>query len=128
MIASGGAGMLRVSQLLLVLGLAAAHAAHGAEYYGAIAYSAGKKAHGWSKDFPSRAAAEKAAVASCAKHAEDCKSVLWFKNACGALALGPKGAGWAWDLKQEAADTSAVSACAKHSTACTVKRRVCTSR
>jgi serine/threonine-protein kinase len=110
---------------MLVLGPAAVPAA---EYYGAIAYSQSKGAHGWAKDYQSREGAEKAALVSCAKFAADCKAVLWFKNGCGALATGPKGAGWAWDQAQAAADQGALNACAKHSSACTVKRRVCTTR
>ncbi|MGH8734259.1 MAG: DUF4189 domain-containing protein [Burkholderiales bacterium] len=96
------------------------------DYYGAIAYSYETKAHGWSKDHPSRAAAEKAALAGCAKLAQDCKPVLWFRNACGALATGSQGPGWEWAEDQVTADRRAIAACAQHSKACTVKRRVCT--
>ena len=120
--------MLRVSQLLLLVAVLAPCAASAQEHYGAIAYSTRTKAHGWAKDYPARSGAEKAALDNCAKHADDCSAVLWFKNACGALATGPKGAGWAWAEAQGAADRSALSACAKHSSACTVKQRVCTSK
>jgi serine/threonine-protein kinase len=126
MMAPGGERLRRVSLWLLCalvpLGALAA------DYYGAIAYSPTKRAHGWAKDHPSRRAAEKAARAACSKHASDCASVLWFKNACGALALGPRGAGWAWDPVQENADRAALNACAQHSKACTVKQRICTAR
>ena len=118
--------MQRVS-LWLLCALAPALAV-AADYYGAIAYSPSKRAHGWSKDHPSRKGAEKAALAGCTKHAPDCAVVLWFTNACGSLALGPKGAGWAWNTKQEEADRAALSACAQHSKACTVKQRICTTR
>jgi hypothetical protein len=120
--------MLRVSQLLLLMGLLAPCAASAQEHYGAIAYSSTTKAHGWARDYPGRSAAEKAAVANCAQHAADCSPVLWFRNACGALATGPKGAGWAWAHAQEAADRDALNACAKHSRACTVKQRFCTTK
>ena len=119
--------MLRVSQLLLLAALVPCTAS-AQDYYGAIAYSADTKAHGWAKDYPARAAAEKAALDGCAKHADDCSPVLWFKNACGALATGPKGSGWAWAAAQEAADRAALRACAQRSSACTVKQRVCTTR
>ena len=121
---------MRISQpgLVLAIVLLVAGPAYAADYYGAIAYSPTTRAHGWAKDHPSRQAAERASLSGCAQHAADCSAVLWFKNACGALATGPKGAGWAWDQKQSAADQGAISACAKHSTACTVKRRVCTAR
>jgi Domain of unknown function (DUF4189) len=121
--------MLRISQLLILVAMLAPCAASAAEeHYGAIAYSSRTKAHGWAKDYPARAGAEKAALANCAKHADDCGAVLWFKNACGALATGPKGAGWAWAQTQETADRNALIACGKHSKACTVKQRVCTTR
>jgi serine/threonine-protein kinase len=120
--------MVRVSKLAAALMALVALPAWSQEYFGAIAYSPSTRAHGWAKDHPSREAAEHAALSGCSKHADDCSTVLWFKNACGALATGPKGAGWAWDQVQSVADQGAISACAKHSTACTVKRRVCTTR
>ena len=122
--------MQRVS-LWLLIALAPALAMAAAnlpDLYGAIAYSPSKRAHGWAKDHPSRKAAEKAALAGCSKHAPDCAAVLWFTNACGAIAVGPKGAGWAWDPRQENADRAALNACAQHSKACTVKQRICTTR
>jgi len=117
---------VRVSQLLLLL-VFLPGAVLGADYFGAIAWSPQSKVYGWANDFSSRAAAEKAAVTHCAKRAKDCQAVLWFKSACGALAVGPKGdAGWAWAENQPQADRSALQACAKHSKACTVKQRLCT--
>jgi hypothetical protein len=129
--ALGGLAILRISQagLICALLLGAGAVSAAGEYFGAIAYSSTTRAHGWSKDFPSRTAAEKAAVAGCAKHGEDCRAVLWFKNACGALALGPKaGVGWDWAEDQAVADRRAINACARQSKACTVKQRVCTTR
>ena len=120
--------MLRVSQLALLLACVAPGAL-AADYFGAIAYSTSTGAHGWAKDHPSQAAAQKAARAACGKHAKDCKPVLWFKNGCGALATGPRsGAGWDWAADQTLADRRAISACSQQSSACTVKQRVCTSK
>jgi len=116
-------------RVLLVLALIPAAAfAQPREYFGAIAYSPRSGAHGWSNDHPSRPNAEKEALANCRKFAKDCKVLVWFKNACGALSLGPKGAGWAWAHKQEDADLAAMRACSKHSKACTVTQRLCTKR
>jgi len=117
--------VLRVSQLLLVLAVLPAPVL-SADLYGAIAYSLGKKAHGWAVDFSTREAAEKAALAGCAKHADDCRAVLWFMNACGALATGPTGQGWDFAADQPMADRRAINACAKDSKACVVRQRVCT--
>lgn len=101
--------------------------AQAKEYYGAIAYSLGTGAHGWANDHPSRPAAEKAALANCRKFAKDCKAVVWFKNACGAIAVGSKGYGWGWGEKQAAAEIEALKSCSKHTMGCTVHRHVCTS-
>jgi Domain of unknown function (DUF4189) len=97
-----------------------------ADYFGAIAYSTRSGANGWSKDHPSREAAEKAAVAACAKHAKDCRAVLWFKNGCGALAVSAKAYGWGWGTTQALADGEAIKACAKRAKGCQVKHQVCT--
>jgi serine/threonine-protein kinase len=120
--------MRRVSQHLLCILALAPSAALAQDYFGAIAYSPRTGAHGWAKDYPSRDAAERAALSICRKHASDCRAVLWFRNACGALATGAGGPGWAWAETQLLADNEAMKLCAKHSSACTVKRRVCTTR
>lgn len=97
-----------------------------ADYFGAIAYSPSSGADGWSKDHRSRKAAERAAVEGCRRHAEDCKPVVWFKNGCGALAVGGKAYGWGWGTTQALADGEAVKACSRHAKACKVTRKVCT--
>ena len=117
---------MRLAVSIIVLALPCAALAQN--YFGAIAYSSSTRAHGWAKDHPSRESAEKAALAGCEKHAQDCKAVLWFRNACGAFAEGPRGPGWGWAETAEAAERAALKSCAAHSKACTVKRRVCTSK
>jgi hypothetical protein len=110
---------------LLILGLLPALAL-AQDYYGAIAYSPGKKAHGWAYNHPTRKAAESAALGNCRKFAPDCKTLVWFKNACAALATGPGGYGSAWGSTQTAADGEALKLCGQHSKGCSVTRRVCT--
>ena len=78
------------------------------DYYGAIAYSPRTGAHGWALNHPSRNAAEKVALSNCSKHAADCKTQVWFKNACGTLATGQGGFGTAWGNPQKAADDEAL--------------------
>lgn len=107
--------------MLLVPGIALAK-----DYFGAIAYSPRSGAHGWANNHPSREAAERAAVAGCSKHAQDCRAVVWFKNACGALAIGQKAYGWGWGATQALADGEAMKACAQQTTGCFVKQRLCT--
>lgn len=103
-------------------------AAFAQDYFGAIAYSPRTGADGWARDHPSRAAAERAALAGCREHAKDCRKVVWFKNACGALAISAKAYGWGWGPTQALADAEAMKACSKHANGCKVKRRVCTAR
>lgn len=119
--------LLRVSQLAaLVLSLAWGSAA-AADYYGAIAYSPSTGADGWAKDHPSRRAAQRAAVEACSRHAEDCRPLFWFKNGCGALAVGADAkAGWGWGTTQKLADREAMKACGKQVKGCKVTRQVCT--
>ena len=119
--------MLRVSQLAaLVLALWTLIAFGGQEYFGAIAYSPKSGAHGWAKDHSSRAAAEKAALSACRKHAKDCRSAVWFKNGCGTLVVNPKGYYWGWGTTQALADTEATKVCAKKGGGCKVSVQVCT--
>lgn len=120
-----GSAPMRRTLLLLAFIPAAALAQ---EYYGAIAYSPATQAHGWANDHPSRSAAEKEALLHCRKEAKDCRVLVWFRNACGALAVGPKGYGWAWADKQATAEIEALKNCSKHSAGCSVNRRVCTTR
>lgn len=115
------AGMRGVLLLLALVPVAA----FAQDYYGAIAYSPGTGAHGWSLNHPSRNAAEKVALSNCSKHAADCKTQVWFKNACGTLATGKGGFGTAWGNPQKAADDEALKLCARHAKGCSVVRRVC---
>lgn len=118
---------MRRALLILVL-IPAAAFAQPREYYGAIAYSPRSSAHGWSNDHPSRPNAEKEALANCRKFAKDCKVLVWFKNACGAVAVGAKGYGWAWGDKEATAQIEALKNCSQHTVGCTVHRLVCTTR
>src|ERR1700681_405368 len=66
-----------------------------ADNFGAIAFSASSGAAGYSYDYASRDEAEERALQECGR---GCEVVLWFKNACGALAVGTGngyGSGWA---------------------------------
>ena len=90
---------MRGSHLGCLLAILAASPAEGEtsakNNYGAIAYSPSTHAIGWSYDYGSHAAAEDAALVNCRKQANDCVT-HWFRDACGALAVGPKGYGMAW--------------------------------
>jgi hypothetical protein len=111
--------------LIAILALPVISSAPLEEHFGAIAYSSQTRAHGWAQNYPSRDAAEQAALSLCRKHASDCRAVLWFRNACGAFATGTNGPGWGWAQTQLAADNEALKLCGTHSTDCSVQRRIC---
>ena len=105
----------------------------GSERHGAFAYSALKGAYGYSYDYGSSKAAESAAVRNCRKQdtgASDCKVLVTFYNACGALARGDKGAhGAALGMSQREAAAKALDACRpRGGNSCKIERQVCTGR
>jgi serine/threonine-protein kinase len=114
--------------LVLGAGAGAAREPGGGEYFGAIAYSPTNRAHGWSYDYPSRKDAERRALSQCGLHADDCIVPVWFRNACGALAVGPDGYGSGWGASRKSAESQAVQSCRRYSGGCAVVRWVCTSR
>jgi hypothetical protein len=123
--------MLRVSQAAaLLFAFIFSGAALAQDYFGAIAYSARSGANGWAKDHASREAAEKAALAACGKHAKDCSVLVWFRNGCGAVAVGAKTSipGYGWGTTQALADAEAMKGCARHTKGCRIKHQVCTAR
>jgi hypothetical protein len=96
--------------------------------YGAIAYSPSTGAHGWSTDYPSRGEAETVALQNCGKHAGDCTVPIWFRNACGALAVGSGGYGSGWGTSRQLAENYARQTCRKFTGNCQIRRWVCTTR
>lgn len=96
--------------------------------YGAIAYSPSSKVYGWSYDFPSRGAAENEALSKCRRQASDCVVPLWFRDACGALAIGSNGYGTGWGTDRGLAERHALGSCRRNSQGCAVVRWVCTTR
>jgi serine/threonine-protein kinase len=95
-------------------------------HYGAIAYSPSTRAHGWSYNYTSRREAEQRALARCRRYADDCVLPVWFRNACGALAVGADGYGSGWGSSRKLAEGYAVQSCSRYSGGCTVVRWVCT--
>ena len=96
-----------------------------ADYYGAIAYSTGNGAVGYSYDYGSRYAAEARALNECGG---GCFIATWFRNACGALAVGQNGWGADWGNSRAEAESKALNACYRYTGGCYVKRWVCTTR
>lgn len=103
--------------------------AFAGDKYGAIAISPSTKALGWSYNYNSNSYAKSVALAHCRKHASDCKIASWFRNACGAIAIGNSGgwgADWGRNIKQ--AKWKALKRCRGYDHGCKVKRWVCTDR
>lgn len=98
------------------------------DQYGAIAFSKSTSAHGYSYDYYNRATAEKRAVSECNKRAgsDDCKVVIWFKNACGALAVGDSGSGAEWGETAEVALFKSLASCVQISSHCEIVSWACT--
>jgi hypothetical protein len=101
--------------------------AQARDNYGAIAYSFSTGRYGYSYDWPSRAEAENYARSQCG--IGDCAVKVWFKNACGALAVGRGSAyGWGWAGSRGQAEGSALSECQARSAGCRVRVWSCTTR
>jgi hypothetical protein len=100
--------------------------AEAANIYGSIAYSPSTDIDGYSYNYPNNGAAQQRALKYCRAQAADCKVVVNFHNACGALAVGD-GTGWgaAWVAGRRAAENKALANCGAYTTNCYVKRWVC---
>lgn len=96
--------------------------------YGAIAISESTMAWGSSWNATSQAEAERTAIEYCGR--SDCRSVNWFRNACGALAMSGNRA-WAadWGATQEEARSKALAACrSSGGTSCQIQNTTCSSQ
>jgi serine/threonine-protein kinase len=113
--------------LLSIFSLAhAASPAAAQDNYGAIAYAQSSGATGYSYDFRSRDGAEERALQECGR---GCEVVIWFKNACAALATGDKnGYGSGWASSRSRAEEIALMVCEENTDNCAIKQWVCTTR
>lgn len=98
------------------------------DLYGAIAFSPSTRAYGFSYDHASRESAKKEAMEECKTLSgnRDCKTVIWFQNGCGALAVGDIGYGTGWGNSREWAQNYALESCASWTGNCRIVRWVCT--
>lgn len=101
---------------LALLGLAACGGGGGGggkpDRYGSLAL--GSNYGGAIRPGGSRSAARSAAVAACSGlGGTNCREVLWFRNACGAVAQSSDDsrAGAGWGTSKAAAETKAIAAC-----------------
>ena len=118
--------IIRSAPILVLAATVAMAQPVSADTFGAIAYSPSKKAISYSVNGASRGAAEATARSGC--NASDCRSALWFKNACGALASASGGAwGTGWGNTQALASQYATETCEKNGGKnCKVRLNVCT--
>jgi len=96
--------------------------------FGAIALDRLSGSYGYSFAWGTREAAEAAAMRECRSNVESrggCSVVLWFSDACGALAQAGSNWGTAWANSSRAAAARARSTCEKQGEACEVSRTVC---
>jgi len=94
--------------------------------YGAIAYSPSSGAWGYSYNYGSRGAAEGRALRECRVRGSGCRSIVWFRNACGALASGNGNAyGWAWNTSRATARRRALRECRARTSGCRIRVDVC---
>lgn len=117
--------LVMAGALICALAIQAAPAS-ARDYYGAIAFSVESGALGWAYDYDSRGAAENEATSQCGG---GCSAVLWFRNACGAIATSSDhsyGTGWATNRGE--AESIAMRGCRQHASDCSVERWVCTTR
>jgi uncharacterized caspase-like protein len=100
--------------------------------HGAIAYAPAIGARGWSADYPTRSAAEQAALATCARYSSnpaDCGTTISFSDGCGAVAVGFNtwmgGFGGRGGTREEA-ENRALQSCLGRTTECRIRESACT--
>lgn len=94
-----------------------------ANEYGSIAFSESTQRYGYSYNYPTQSGAQNRALRECG--VRDCRVVVWFKNACGTLAIGNSSWGSAWNANGRQSQISAVRACSQYGSGCRVVRTVC---
>ena len=118
---------LLAATLVPLLALTLGSTAALADYFGAIAFSQDSGSVGYSYDYGGQSGAEQRALVECGNQA--CMVVVWFRNACGALAIGDgNGYGTGWAATRGEAENIAMSNCNQNSSSCGVTRWVCTTR
>jgi Domain of unknown function (DUF4189) len=99
------------------------------DYFGAIARSrdSGDKGYAW--NFRTREQAERRARQECqnVSGSDDCRALLWFRNACGSIAEASNGgAGTGWGTSEALAERYAIQTCRTVGSSCRVVRTFCT--
>ncbi|OBK73985.1 DUF4189 domain-containing protein [Mycobacterium sp. 1274761.0] len=92
--------------------------------WGAIAISPGAGTVGYSKGMNSAVEAQRAAIGLC--KARDCRAVMAFTKACGAVTQSSN-TSWAWgqDFTAAGAQSKALASCSQYGPGCRVVGWVC---
>ncbi len=97
--------------------------------YGAIARSPSTQAKGYSWNYISQKEAETRALSECesTSKSDDCKVLMWTRNACMSLAEGSNAAaGSGWSENMTAAENTAKKVCREYGGVnCTITRTIC---
>jgi len=97
-----------------------------AQSYGAIAYSPSTGAHGYSFRYRSQAGAQQRALRECNARSRGCRVAIWYRNACGAVAVAPNGSwGSGWGNSKQRANFEALKVCGRYSRGCSVRVNAC---
>lgn len=115
-------GMMRAAVFVVFMGATAASAAE----FGAISYSPRTGSYGYSHNYATRGQAEGVAQSSCLAYARDCRVIVYFYNACAALAVGNRfGYGYGYAAGPKQSRSIALANCRANDRGCEVKRTVC---
>jgi len=94
--------------------------------YGSIAFSQDSGAYGYSWNYSTRNTAERRALRECRSQGRGCQVIMWFRNACAALAVGYGNAyGWAWNTSRRQARIRALDECSSRADRCRIRVDVC---
>ena len=120
--------MNRLPALLAILLLSAAPPAFAVDYFGSMAFCPKTGAVSWARNYTSQSEAEEAAVDECIKQGgKSCRALVWFKNACGSIAIGERrGAGSGWGSTKDRAELEAMKSCSGVTKKCKIKYTKCT--
>jgi serine/threonine-protein kinase len=117
--------MKPILAFITILTLFSCTGAAWADSFGAISYSPETGATGWSFSYGNRRDAERKAQRSCNENADDCRVAIWFKNGCGAVAVGDDGWGSGWGYSRREARRQAIASCDQRTESCSVVRWQC---
>ncbi len=116
--------------LALPIALCVGQSAKAQDMFGAISYSPSDGADGYSYNYASRGDAEDRALSECRGYGgTQCQILVWFRNACGAMATSSSGAyGSGWGTTTGLAESAALNSCEQSGANCVIERSVCTDR